>query len=105
MRHGFHAVPCLPGQVATVTQSEQFLAAYNHASGPRPIATLERGRPGCGSAPLMSRTASLVGAGPTAALTKAEAKETSRLARAVTKRRQSPCSRSSPAIAEGWCTA
>ena len=72
----------LPGEVATLAQSEQFLSAYEGASGQ---AWTDHDVRAAWAAGLWTRAfdakkASLVGANPAAALTKSEAKERSRLA-------------------------
>ncbi|HZA30352.1 MAG TPA: hypothetical protein VE462_02415 [Propionibacteriaceae bacterium] len=72
----------LPGEVATLKQSEQFLIAYEDASGQ---AWTDHDVRAAWAAGLWTRAfdakkASLVGADPAAALTKSEAKERSRLA-------------------------
>jgi len=72
----------LPGEVATLTQSEQFLTAYEDASG---RSWTDHDVRAAWAAGLWTRAfdakkASLVGADPAAALTKSEAKERSRLA-------------------------
>jgi hypothetical protein len=72
----------LPGEVATVKQSEQFLAAYEHAAG---RSWTDHELRAAWAAGLWTRAfdakkASLVGADPANALTKAEAEERCRLA-------------------------
>jgi hypothetical protein len=72
----------LPGEVATVAQSEQFLTAYERASG---HSWTDRDIRAAWAAGLWTRAfdakkASLVGEDPAAALTKTEAKERGRLA-------------------------
>jgi hypothetical protein len=72
----------LPGEVATVQQTEQFLAAYERTAG---HSWSDQHLRAAWAAGLWTRAfdakkASLVGADPAAALTKAEAKERSRLA-------------------------
>jgi hypothetical protein len=72
----------LPGEVATLAQSEQFLDAYERASGQ---SWTDRDIRAAWAAGLWTRAfdakkASLIGADPAVALTKAEAKERSRLA-------------------------
>jgi len=72
----------LPGEVASLAQSEQFLTAYEGASGQ---SWTDRDVQAAWAAGLWTRAfdakkASLVGADPAAALTKSEAKERSRLA-------------------------
>ena len=72
----------LPGEVATVQQSEQFLAAYEHAAGQ---SLTDHERRAAWAAGLWTRAfdakkASLVGSDPATALTKAEAEERCRLA-------------------------
>ena len=72
----------LPGEVATVAQSEQFLTAYERASGG---SWTDRDIRAAWAAGLWTRAfdakkASLVGADPAAALTKTEAKERGQLA-------------------------
>jgi hypothetical protein len=72
----------LPGDVATVTQSEQFLTAYERASGHSWTDDEVRAAWAAGlwTRAFDAKKASLVGADPAAALTKAEAKDRSRLA-------------------------
>ncbi len=72
----------LPGEVATVQQTEHFLAAYEHASG---RSWTNRDVRAAWAAGLWTRAfdakkASLVGADPGAVLTRAEARERCRLA-------------------------
>jgi hypothetical protein len=72
----------LPGEVATVAQSEQFLTAYERASG---HSWTDRDIRAAWAAGLWTRAfdakkASLVSADPAATLTKAEAEERARLA-------------------------
>jgi hypothetical protein len=72
----------LPGEVATVTQSEQFLTAYERASGHSWTLAEVRAAWAAGlwTRAFDAKKASLVGADPAAALTEAEAKDRSRLA-------------------------
>jgi hypothetical protein len=72
----------LPGEVATVTQSEQFLAAYVRASGHSWTDSEVRTAWAAGlwTRAFDAKKASLVGADPAAALTRTEAKVRSRLA-------------------------
>jgi hypothetical protein len=72
----------LPGEVATVQQSEQFLAVYEHAAGQ---SWTDHERRAAWAAGLWTRAfdakkASLVGSDPAVALTKAEAEERCQLA-------------------------
>jgi hypothetical protein len=72
----------LPGEVATVAQSEQLLTAYERVSG---HAWTDHDIRAAWAAGLWTRAfdakkANLVGADPAAALTKPEAKERGRLA-------------------------
>jgi hypothetical protein len=72
----------LPGEVATPAQSEQFLTAYERASG---HSWTDRDIGAAWAAGLWTRAfdakkASLVGADPAATLTKTEAKERARIA-------------------------
>ena len=72
----------LPGEVATVQQSEQFLAAYEHAAGHSWTDHEVRAAWAAGlwTRAFDAKKASLVGADPANALTKAEAEERCRLA-------------------------
>ena len=72
----------LPGEVANLAQSEQFLAAYERASERTWTDDDVRAAWAAGlwTRAFDAKKASLVGADPAAALTKAEAKERSRLA-------------------------
>jgi hypothetical protein len=72
----------LPGEVATVTQSEQFLTAYERASGHSWTDDEVRAAWAAGlwTRAFDAKKASLVGADPAAALTKAEATDRSLLA-------------------------
>jgi hypothetical protein len=72
----------LPGEVATVAQSEQFLIAYERARGPSWTDNEVRAAWAAGlwTRAFDAKKASLVGADPAAALTRAEAKERCRLA-------------------------
>jgi hypothetical protein len=72
----------LPGEVATVQQTEQFLAAYERTAGHSWSDQHLRAAWAAGlwTGAFDAKKASLVGADPAAALTKAEAKERSRLA-------------------------
>jgi hypothetical protein len=72
----------LPGEVASVAQSEQFLAAYERASGHSWTDNEVRAAWAAGlwTRAFDAMKASLVGADPAAALTKAEAKARSQLA-------------------------
>jgi hypothetical protein len=72
----------LPGEVASVAQSEQFLTAYERASG---HSWTDHDIRAAWAAGLWTRAfdakkASLIGADPAATLTKTEAKERARLA-------------------------
>jgi hypothetical protein len=72
----------LPGEVATLAQSEQFLTAYERASG---HSWTDHDIRAAWAAGLWTRAfdakkASLIGADPAATLTKTEAKERGRLA-------------------------
>ena len=72
----------VPGEVATVAQSEQFLTAYERATG---YSWTDRDIQAAWAAGLWTRAfdakkASLVGVDPAATLTKSEAKERGRLA-------------------------
>jgi hypothetical protein len=72
----------LPGEVATVQQTEDFLTAYEHTAG---CVWTDQDRQAAWAAGLWTRAydakkAGLVGADPAAALTKAEARERCRLA-------------------------
>jgi hypothetical protein len=72
----------LPGEVASVAQSEQFLTAYERASGHSWTDNEVRAAWAAGlwTRAFDAKKASLVGADPAAALTKAEAKARSQLA-------------------------
>jgi len=72
----------LPGEVASVAQSEQFLTAYERASGHSWTDNEVRAAWAAGlwTRAFDAKKASLVGADPSAALTKTEAKERARLA-------------------------
>jgi hypothetical protein len=72
----------LPGEVASVAQSEQFLTAYERLSGHSWTDNEVRAAWAAGlwTRAFDAKKASLVGADPSAALTRAEAKERSRLA-------------------------